>query len=273
MWRPFAVAVLLAFAVAAPVQPQNKEKIPTVEITWHGQSFFEIKSSKGTNIVIDPHAIEQYGRLMGCKADIVLMSHFHNDHTQLGVIENLNEKTFKDKSVQVIAGLKGSPKTPEWNLIDTQIKDVRIRTVGTCHDDMEGLKYGRNAVFILEVDGWKIVHLGDLGHTLSQDQVKKIGPVDVLMIPVGGVYTINGSQAKKVVDQLKPKEFIFPMHCGTKVYDDLLPPTEFYEEFPKDNVTASNDNKMVLAEQRKNEQRPRPTVVQLHYWPKGKKDE
>jgi hypothetical protein len=63
------------------------------------------------------------------------------------------------------------------------------------------------------------------------------------------------------------------MHCGTKVYDDLLPPTEFYEEFPKANVTVSNDNKIVLAEQRKNEQRPRPTVVQLHYWPKGKKEE
>ena len=77
----------------------------------------------------------------------------------------------------------------------------------------------RNGVFIIEVDGWRIVHLGDLGHYLTPAQLKRIGPVDVLMIPVGGIYTLNGKWAKKVVDQIKPKEYIFPMHYGTKVFD------------------------------------------------------
>lgn len=275
MRRPFALALLLAIGLSgvSPLQPQSKgQDIPTVHISWHGQSFFQIRSSKGTRVVIDPHAIEQYGRILGVKADIVLASHFHNDHTQFGVIENLNEKTIKDKSVQLILGLKGSPRTPEWNLIDTRIKDVRIRTVGVYHDDMEGLKYGKNAVFCLEIDGWRIVHLGDLGHLLTPEQLRKIGAVDVLMIPVGGVYTLNGSEAKKVVDQLKPKEFIFPMHCGTRVYDDVLPPTEFLDEFPRDNKTSSDDNTIVLSEARKKEQQPRPTVVQLNFAPKGKKE-
>jgi L-ascorbate metabolism protein UlaG (beta-lactamase superfamily) len=92
------------------------------------------------------------------------------------------------------------------------------------------MERGLNTVFVLEVDGVKIVHLGDLGHTLSPADVKKIGPVDVLMIPVGGVYTLNGSEAKKVVEQLKPRQFIIPMHYGTRVYEDLLPPDEFLDE-------------------------------------------
>jgi L-ascorbate metabolism protein UlaG (beta-lactamase superfamily) len=275
MRRVSAVALALAIGLSGgtPARPQGKGKdIPTLQISWHGQSFFQIKSSKGTNIVIDPHAIEQYGRLLGVRADIVLATHFHNDHTQFGVIENLNEKTIKDKSVRLIMGLKGTPRTPEWNLFDEKVADIRIRTVGVYHDDMEGLKYGKNAVFCLEIDGWRIVHLGDLGHVLTPDQVRKIGPVDILMIPVGGIYTINGSEAKKVVDQLKPKEFIFPMHCGTKVYDDVLPPAEFIEEFRRENFTSSEDNRIVLSEGRKQEQRPRPMVVLLNFWPKGKKD-
>src|SRR5262249_25362071 len=81
-----------------------------------------------------------------------------------------------------------------------------------------------------EVDGFRIVHLGDLGHLLSKDQIKKIGAVDILMIPVGGVYTINGTEAKKVVEQLKPKYYILPMHYGVKGYDALLTPEEFLED-------------------------------------------
>ena len=79
------------------------------------------------------------------------------------------------------------------------------------------------------MDGLHIVHLGDLGHFLSDEQIKQIGPVDVLMIPVGGIYTLNGSDAKKVIEQLKPKRYILPMHYGTKVFDDLLPLDEFLD--------------------------------------------
>jgi L-ascorbate metabolism protein UlaG (beta-lactamase superfamily) len=262
----FSVAVVvLIVALASPLTSGEKPAaLQPLQISWHGQSFFTIKTGKGTRIAIDPHAIPEYGRMLGLKADIILISHNHNDHTQVDVIENS-----KDKDVRIITGLKGGGLKADWNQVDETVKDVRIRSVGVYHDDMEGMKSGKNSIFILEVDGWTIAHLGDLGHLLSPAQLKRIGPVDVLMIPVGGVYTLNGSQAKEVVAQIKPKEYIFPMHCGTKVYDELLPATEFLQDQERAKVTSSKDNRLSL---NRDPQRPRPLIVQLNYWPKGKRD-
>lgn len=137
---PVAVVAALGLIAAVPVHSQKKDKdAPTVHISWHGQSFFQIKSSKGTNLVIDPHQIDVYGRYTVAKADAVLCSHFHDDHTQIGVIEDVG-KLLKDKSLKLIIGLKGSPRNPEWNLVDETVKDIRIRTVGAYHDDMQGMK-------------------------------------------------------------------------------------------------------------------------------------
>ena len=211
------LAGLLVAGTAAAANSPGK-----VTIRWHGQSFFEIKSSKGTRIVIDPHAIEAYGR-QTVSADLVLISHFHTDHTQVGVVQN-------QAQAKILYGLKSVGRRTEWNPIDETFRDVHVRTVGVYHDNVEGMERGKNAIFIIEVDGLRIVHLGDLGHLLSDQDIKKIGPVDVLMIPVGGVYTINGAEAKKVVAELKPKRYILPMHYGTKVFTDLLPPDEFLED-------------------------------------------
>lgn len=196
--------------------------VKKVIIRWHGQSFFEMETSKGTKIVFDPHMIEEYGRKM-VKADLVLISHFHNDHTQVDVVEN------RDKA-KIINGLKPSAKRVEWNLVDEKFRDIRVSTVGAYHDTMQGMERGKNTIFIVEADGMRFVFLGDLGHKLTDAQAKAIGAVDVLMIPVGGVYTLNGADAKEVVAQLKPKKYIIPMHYGTKVYEDLLPPDEFLED-------------------------------------------
>ncbi len=260
--RLFALLALAAVCFChGPAQGDDKDWKP-IQITWHGQSFFEIRSSKGTNIVIDPHMIPAYGRLLGVKADIVLVSHNHNDHTQIQVVENI-------KTAKIIPGLKGAGQRAAWNRVDEQIKDVHIRSIGVYHDTDEGMRYGRNTVFIVDVDGWRVVHLGDLGHMLSPEQLRRIGTVDVLMVPVGGIYTLNGNEAKKVVAQIKPREYIFPMHCGTKIYDELLPTDEFLEDQPRANVTISRDNKITL---NRDPQRPRPLIVQLNYWPRGKKD-
>ena len=111
----------------------------------------------------------------------------------------------------------------EWVKIDGKVKDVKFKNVPLYHDDMQGLKRGKNSALIIEVDGLRIVHLGDLGHSLSEQQLKKLGEVDVLMIPVGGVYTLNGLDADEVIKQIKPKRYILPMHYGVPGYDDLLP--------------------------------------------------
>lgn len=207
-----------------------------ITLRWHGQSFFELTTSKGTRIVFDPHAIEEYGR-KSVQADLVLLSHLHNDHTQIDVVENASK-------AKIINGLVPRNKKVDWNLVDEKFRDVSIRTVGTYHDNSQGMERGRNAVFVLNVDGLRVAFLGDLGHALSDARVKEIGPVDVLMIPVGGIYTLNGSEAKRVVQQLKPKKYIVPMHYGTKAYEDVLPVDEFLDE--QKNVKRFPGNKLEI---------------------------
>lgn len=212
---------------AIPTSAQDK-KLP--KLRWFGQSFFVIETSQGTRIAIDPHMIEAFGRQTS-KADLVLMSHPHPDHVNLEAIENRTKaKTIEGIKIPMGSVPEGGP-TPraKWNPVDEQFKDVRIRSVGTYHDTMQGLRRGLNTIFILEFDGIRLVHLGDLGHLLNEEQLRSIGPVDVLLIPVGGVYTINGEQAKKVLAQLKPRKYVIPMHYGTRFFDDLMPPDEFLD--------------------------------------------
>jgi L-ascorbate metabolism protein UlaG (beta-lactamase superfamily) len=223
-----------------------------ITFRWHGQSFFEIESSQGTRIVTDPHAIEAFGRTE-VSAHLVLISHFHSDHNQIGVIKN-------QAKAKILYGLKMSAKRPDWNPIDETFRDVHIRSVGVYHDDVEGMERGKNTVFILEVDGLRIVHLGDLGHLLSAKAVREIGPVDVLMIPVGGVYTINGADAKQVVAQLKPRQYIIPMHYGTKVFEDLLPADEFLED--QKNVKKFVSNKLTV----ESDFKPAEPVIAILDW-------
>jgi L-ascorbate metabolism protein UlaG (beta-lactamase superfamily) len=94
------------------------------------------------------------------------------------------------------------------------VKGVRVRTVGVYHDDSQGSKRGKNAIFVFDIDGLRLAHLGDLGHALSSEQMRDIGPVDVILIPVGGFYTIDGKVAADVVNQLNPK-VVIPMHYKT----------------------------------------------------------
>jgi len=221
-------ALIAAILFASPALAQDKKQL---SIRWHGQAFFEIHTSAGTIIVTDPHAIEAFGERNVKKADLITVSHLHNDHTQVEVIENFDPKKADQMVWLGLTPGKGKdPMNGEWNAIDKKFKDVHVRTVGTYHDDVRGLMRGKNSVFIFEVDGLRIVHLGDLGHLLSKEQIKKIGPVDVLMIPVGGVYTINGDEAKKVVEQLNPRFYVIPMHYGVKGYDALLSVDEFKED-------------------------------------------
>jgi L-ascorbate metabolism protein UlaG (beta-lactamase superfamily) len=231
--RFFTIITCLGMAAAISAAPDAPR---TVTIRWHGQSFFEIESSKGTRIAIDPHAMEAYGRT-DVSADLILITHEHNDHNQVEVIRN-HEKA------KIIHGLKGAGNKAVWNPIDETFRDVHVRSVGTYHDPVEGMQRGKNTVFVIDVDGLHIVHLGDLGHLLTPKQVKQIGPVDVLIIPVGGVYTIYGDEAKKVVEQLKPRQYILPMHYGTKVLEDLLPIDVFLED--QTNVKKYLSNKLTV---------------------------
>lgn len=213
------LSCICLMAVSGSAAAQAKDK--ALAIRWFGQSFFQVESAAGTKIVFDPHSMMEYGR-PSCKADLVLISHEHDDHNQPDAL------TDSDKA-KVIRGLTLKGKRYDWAKIDEKFKNVHVRTVPSFHDFEEGLKRGKNSIFVVEVDGLKIVHLGDLGHVLEEEQIAAIGPVDILMIPVGGIYTINGEKAQEVVKQLKPRLYILPMHYGNRVVDTLQDPSEFLD--------------------------------------------
>jgi L-ascorbate metabolism protein UlaG (beta-lactamase superfamily) len=217
--RRLIAAFLLVLVSTVPAGAADKKLV----IRWFGQSYFLLVTSAGTRIVIDPHMIDGYPRVVQ-PADLVLITHNHQDHSQLSVIENREQ-------AKIMVGCKTVDKKQEWNPVDEKFKDVQVRTVGLYHDKTHGMTRGKNAAFVIEVDGLRIVHLGDLGHTLSDEQIKAIGPgMDILMIPVGGIYTIHGTDAKEVVKQLQPRRVVLPMHYGTKVFEDLPGPDEFLDE-------------------------------------------
>lgn len=246
------LSALVATLVIAGLAPAADAK--KLVLRWHGQSFFDLGTSAGTRIAFDPHAIEAFGRT-NVKADLICVSHYHDDHTQIQVIENAQK-------AKLLVGLKGSGKKVDWNIVDEKFKDIRIRTVGLYHDEMQGMERGKVAAFILEVDGLRIVHLGDCGHMLSKEQLDKIGPVDVLMIPVGGVYTLNGIEAKRVQDQIKPRMYVLPMHYGTKGFDEVLPVDGFLDEQKKGSVDRRTSNELIIKTDFKP---PDPVVVVLHW--------
>lgn len=253
-----ACLVLLTSAVTLPAQEKAVNPNPT--IAWYGNSFFVVKSSKGPAVAFDPHMIPAFGRAEGAKADIVLLSHLHNDHTNVFALDNA-----RDKAIRIIPGLTQAGKAINWNTVDETIKGIRVRSIPAYHDAAEGMTRGKNTIFVIDVDGWRICHLGDLGHELTDAQLKKIGEVDVLMVPVGGIYTLNGAEAKRVVAQIKPKEYILPMHYGLPFFDELLPIDEFLEEQEKARIAVATDNQITL---NRDPQRPRPLIVQLNHSPK-----
>ncbi|MDP2935623.1 MAG: MBL fold metallo-hydrolase [Dehalococcoidia bacterium] len=175
---------------------------PASTLRWLGHSSFLLTTAKGTKILMDPIP-KGYGYdgppLEG--VDAITITHEHGDHVNVSLAEG---------NPLVLRGLAGG----DWVRIDQQVKEVLIHSVGTYHDGSQGNPRGKNAVFVFEVEGTKIVHLGDLGHVLSKEQTSSIGPVDIALVPVGGFYTIDASQATQVVEQLGSK-VVIPMHFQT----------------------------------------------------------
>jgi L-ascorbate metabolism protein UlaG (beta-lactamase superfamily) len=167
-----------------------------MQIIWHGQSLFEITTIPQKNsqikIVIDPFSEEIGLRVPRLEADISLISHGHSDHNNL-------------KAVSGNPFLIQGPG-------EYEIKEVFVQGIPAWHDNSQGKERGQTTIYTLETEDLRVCHLGDLGQReLTSEQLEKIGEVDVLMIPVGGVYTIDGKEAIKIMSQIEPKITI-PMH-------------------------------------------------------------
>ena len=183
--------------------PTAEEGAGAVGLTWWGHAMFVVTTPEGTSILLDPYGDIGY-RVPAAdelSVDVVTLSHEHPDHNNVAL----------GGDATVLRGITADG----WAEIDKQLggSDVRIRTVSAFHDDSEGSERGRNAVF--ETGGLRIVHLGDLGQPLTQEQIDAIGSVDVLLVPTGGVFTIDAAGATEVVGQLAPRIAI-PMHYKTE---------------------------------------------------------
>ncbi len=175
-----------------------------MDINWLGHSCFRIKGAQAT-VITDPYSPDLGYSLGNPAARIVTISHQHPGHAySQGVGDN----------PKVIAG------PGEYD-----VNGVLIIGTATFHDGEEGRTRGKNTVYLIEIDEISICHLGDLGHVLTAAQVEEIGNVDVLMLPVGGVSTINAPMAAEVVRQLEPI-IVLPMHYKTAALNRALEPVD-----------------------------------------------
>jgi L-ascorbate metabolism protein UlaG (beta-lactamase superfamily) len=195
-----------------------------MKLKWLGHSCFLITSETGLRIITDPYSTIGgiYYSPINESADIVTVSHEHRDHNN-------------------IAAVQGKPEIITGS--GTKIaKGMQFRGIASHHDESRGTERGPNTIFCFTADGIRLCHLGDLGHELSQEETAQIGNVDILLIPIGGFFTIDAIIATKVSDDLKPK-VIIPMHYKTPKCDF---PITGVDEFlaGKKNVKKINSSEM-----------------------------
>lgn len=169
-----------------------------MEITYLGHSSFRLKGKTAT-VITDPYDKSVGFNFPKVSADMVTISHEHSDHNQGSLVDGVKK---------VINGPG-----------EYEISGVSIIGMSTFHDDKKGEERGENTIYIYEIDGVRLCHLGDLGHKLSDKKIEKVGSLDVLFIPVGGVLTIDSKKAAQLASDMEPR-FIVPMHYKTKGLDE-----------------------------------------------------
>jgi len=167
-----------------------------MQIIWYGQSFFQIiaasKKNSQVKIVIDPFDESLGLKIPKLEADILLVSHDHFDHNN---IKSIGGKPF----------LINGPG-------EYEVKNVFIQGIFSFHKNSQSQEREGNTIYTIETEDLKICHLGDLGQKeLTEEQLEEIGEVDILMIPIGGIFTISSKEAPKIMSQIEPKITI-PMH-------------------------------------------------------------
>ncbi|MFA5359600.1 MAG: MBL fold metallo-hydrolase [Patescibacteria group bacterium] len=196
-------------------------------ITWLGQSCFKLQDKigpEGVILVTDPYGDGSGLKMPHFEADIVTVSHNHSDHNNTGAL----------RANPFIINTAG----------EYEIKDVFVEGVESWHDEKEGSERGENIIYRIEMEDISITHLGDLGHVLDAKQLEKLEGTDILLIPVGGKYTINASKAVEVISQIEPR-IVIPMHYkipGVKTDIDGI------EKFIKElGIKPRNEEKLKIS--------------------------
>ncbi len=180
-----------------------------MKLIWHGHACFELKTCSGS-VVFDPYCPNSVAGLSlpELKADAVICSHGHSDHSCADAVR--------------LSGVSPS---------------FSVTQIPCFHDEKGGSLRGNNLCTVIEADGLRIAHLGDLGHALSNEALAKLGRPDILMIPVGGKYTVDAAQASALVDAIKPRITV-PMHykCGAAGLQDVAPAEDFLKLRTADGI-------------------------------------
>lgn len=192
--------------------------IRRMDIKYLGHSSFKLKG-KTMTVITDPFDSKMVGiPYAKMVADVVSVSHQHPDHNDLSKVS-------------------ATPGREEVFVVNRpgeyEVGGVGMMGIRTWHDDKEGAERGENVIFTFTIDGVIVCHLGDLGHSLSERQVELIGDIDVLLVPVGGGYTIGPSQAVQVIEALSPS-IVVPMHYKVSGmgdgFSELVTVDEFLEK-------------------------------------------
>lgn len=190
--NPMEMAKKTSFFIQKPACEINLRGVycQVMEVTFLGHAAFKIKG-KNSTVVTDPYDAKVSKFPKDVDANIVTVSHQHLDHNAVS---------------QVV----GKPFVVEGPG-EYEVGGVSIIGVATWHDDQAGKERGANTAYVIEMDGLRLLHLGDLGHKLSEEQLEEMGAIDVVFVPVGGFYTIDAKTASEVVKQLDPW-VVVPMH-------------------------------------------------------------
>lgn len=190
-----------------------------MKITWHGHACFELCSSEGS-VVIDPYVPDYVKglRLPPVTADMTICSHGHSDHC-------------------CPEAVTPTGKTPSFS----------VQQIDCFHDECMGAKRGKNLITVIEAEGMRIAHCGDIGHMLNGEALQLLGKIDILMIPVGGVYTVDAKGAKEICDAVKPT-MIVPMHYkGNSVgLQNISTVDDFLALYPQDMIELLPTNELTV---------------------------
>ena len=207
-------------------------------LKYLGHAFFTLSLENGKTIALDPYGSFYSFPKRSMQADWCLVSHHHHDHDGMECIRN---------AAQVI-DTAGTHK----------LDGVTVTAVSTWHDEKQGALRGNNLFFVIEAEGLRIGHAGDLGHVPDAKQLRQIGRLDVLLLPVGGYYTIDAQTALEVCRLLQPVTMI-PMHYRTK-YDEEMPTTDLQTFL---SLAKAEDTQMPLVRITKGDVLERPQVMTL----------
>lgn len=218
-----------------------------MEITYLGHSSFRLKGKEGI-VVTDPFGTAGKMKMPTVKADVVTVSHHHPDHDNVLAVKS-NAVSGVQPFVIDQAG-------------EYEVKGITVFGYPTWHDDQEGAQRGRNIAYSIFLDNVHVLHLGDLGHILPDKQVEEMPDIDILLCPVGGVYTIDPQQAVDAISKLEPA-YVIPMHYKTESHDaaefgELATLDEFLQKYGK---TAVPQDKLVITAKSSEEETETQLVV------------